>query len=79
MKKKRLILVSDNDTKVNYLKSLTKENIELIDAKLKENTEPKTIELLNVFKEKLSKMDNVNHLNLDESIISCLDLSETLK
>ena len=31
------------------------------------------------FKEKLSKMDNVNHLNLDESIISCLDLSETLK
>jgi len=78
-KKAFKILVSDNDTKVNYLKSLTKENIELIDAKLKENTEPKTIELLNVFKEKLSKMDNVNHLNLDESIISCLDLSETLK
>jgi len=73
------ILVSDNNTKVNYLKALTKENLELIDAKLKENTEPKTISLLNTFKEKLTKMNSANHLNLDESIISCLDLSETLK
>lgn len=78
-KKAFKILVSDNDTKLNYLKSLKEENLNLIDNKLKETKEPKTLGLLNSFKEKLSKIENVNHLNLDESIISCLELNETLK
>lgn len=73
------ILVSDNDTKINYLKSLKEEGLALIDSKLKEIKEPKTLDLLNSFKEKISKIDNVNHTNLDESIISCLELNNNLK
>ena len=78
-KKTFKILISDTDTKANYLKSLTKENLELIDNKLKENTDIKTVNLLNTFKEKTNKLSSANHLNLDESIIACLDLNETLK
>lgn len=78
-KKAFKILISDNSTKTNYLESLRQENIDLIDKKLVEEKDIKAIELLNTFKSKLDSLKGVNHLNLDESIISCLELKENLK
>lgn len=73
------ILISDNNTKINYLNALKKENITFIENKIKSETDAKTIELLNAFKIKIENMNPENYTNLDESIISCLDLKEKLK
>jgi hypothetical protein len=73
------ILISDNETKTNYLEALRKENIEAIDKKLVEEKDANSIDMLNTFKEKLNNIKNVNHLALDESIISCLELKDSLK
>jgi len=78
-KKAFKILVSDNDTKTNYLQALKQENINAIDNRLKEEKDNQTIDLLNVFKSKLEGLKEGNHSNLDESIISCLELKERLK
>lgn len=73
------ILISDNNTKSNYLKALKKENIDSIENKLKKETDNQTVELLSVFKTKLESIKEGNHISLDESIISCLELKEKLK
>jgi hypothetical protein len=73
------ILVSDNNTKMNYLKALTQENINIINNKLKVETDNKTVDILNTFKVKLDSLKAINYTNLDESIISCLELKEKLK
>ena len=73
------ILISDNNTKTNYLESLKQESITLIDKKILEEKDIKSLDLLNTFKSKLENMKNVNHIGLDESIISCLELKNNLK
>ena len=73
------ILISDNATKDNYLQALKQENINLIDNKLKEESDPKTVDILNTFKIKLEGIKAGSPTNLDESIISCLELKEKLK
>lgn len=77
-KKAFKILISDNDTKLNYLESLKQENISIIDNKLKEEKDLKTVELLNKFKIKLEGIKDVSPSGLDEGIISCLELKEGL-
>ena len=76
-KKAFKILTSDNNTKINYLDALKKENIEMINKKIISEKDSSVIELLNTFKEKLDNLKNVT--NLDESIISCLELKNNLK
>lgn len=78
-KKAFKILISDNDTKLNYLNALKKESIDIINDKLKEEKEPKMISTLNSFKEKIERIKDVRPDKLDESIISCLELKDTLK
>lgn len=78
-KKTFKILTSDEKTKTNYLESLKQENIDIINNKLEIESDNKTIELLNNFKLKLENLKNVSHINLDESIISCLELKDKLK
>ena len=73
------ILVADNNTKTNYLQALKEENINLINDKLKTESDNKTIEVLNTFKSKLLSLNNVKQDKLDESIVSCLELIEKLK
>jgi hypothetical protein len=73
------ILISDFDTKNNYLEALKKENVEYINRKLKEEKDPQSIELLNMFKLKLENIKGATNSNLDESIISCLELKEKLR
>jgi len=78
-KKAFKILISDSDTKVNYLKALKQENIDLIDNKLKEEKNEKTIEIFNVFKSKINSIEEFNNPRIDEGIISCLELKGKLK
>lgn len=73
------ILISDNNTKTNYLKSLKEENINIIDKKISEEKDQKVIDLLNGFKVKLEGVGQGNFTNIDESIISCLELKATLQ
>lgn len=70
------ILISDNNTKINYLESLKEENVKTINEKLKEEREPKAIDILHTFKDKINK---INHNDLDVGIISCLELKQNLK
>ena len=77
-KKAFKILIADNDTKINYLQAIKQENINLINDKLIRESDNKTIDLLNTFKTKLEGLKDVNHMKLDESIISCLELKEKL-
>lgn len=78
-KKAFKILISDNSTKENYLQTLKDESISIINTKLSEEKDTKTIDLLNTFKSKIENMKNINHLTIDESIVSCLELKENLK
>ena len=73
------ILVSDNNTKVNYLQALKKENIDIINSKLKTENDHKIIDLLNTFKLKLENIKEGDNSNLDESIISCVELKQKLQ
>lgn len=73
------ILISDNNIKENYLKALKQENVDIIDNKLKIESNGKSIELLNTIKNKINNINEFNHLNLDEGIISCLELKNKLK
>jgi len=77
-KKTFKILISDNNTKTNYLKSLKEENIDIINKKILEEKDPKTLDLLNNFKIKLEGIGQGNFSNIDESIISCLELKNNL-
>lgn len=73
------ILISDENTKRNYLESLKNENIELIDKKISEEGLHENIEILKEFRKKIENMKNVNFVNIDECILSCIELKEELK
>jgi hypothetical protein len=73
------ILVSDENTKRNYLESLKKESIELLDKKISEEISQDNVEVLKEFKRKIENMKNVNFVSLDECILSCIELKEELK
>lgn len=73
------ILISDNQTKINYLKSLKEENINMINTKILSEKDITVIEMLNNFKEKLEKLSEIKNESLDEGIISCLELKESLQ
>lgn len=72
------ILVSDEKTRISYLDELKNNNLKLIESKLEKETDIKSIDLLNSFKEKIENMKNVNFVNVDECIISNAELKEAL-
>ena len=72
------ILVADEKVKISYLNEIKEENLSTIKSKLSEEKEPTTIELLDTFKNKIENMKNVNFVNVDECIISNLELKEVL-
>jgi hypothetical protein len=78
-KKAFKILVSDYNTKSKYLESLRKENIEIIDNKIQEEKDTKTVEMLSGFRNKLEALQNVTPQKIDEGIVACLELNEALK
>ena len=72
------ILISDEKTKVGYLEEVKENNLKLIESKLQGESDDKAIELLESFKTKIGNMKNVNFSNLDECIISNIELKEAL-
>jgi septum formation topological specificity factor MinE len=78
-KKAFKILVSDFNTKSNYLESLRRENIEMIDKKIQNESDDKSIEMFNGFRNKLDSLQNITPQKIDEGIIACLELQEALK
>lgn len=72
------VLISDEKAKVSYLTQIKDENIEKLQAMLSEEKDPKVIDLLNSFKTKVEGMNNINFVNVDECIISNLELKDTL-
>lgn len=77
-KKAFKILISDSNTKINYFESLKRENLELIENLIKEEKDSTKVDTLNEFKIKLESI-KVNHENLDDSIINCIELKQNLK
>ncbi|GIV44011.1 MAG: hypothetical protein KatS3mg035_1134 [Bacteroidia bacterium] len=73
------ILISDEKTKNSFLEEIKSENISLIESKLMEESDQNTINLLNTFKTKIENMKNVNFVNIDEYIISNIELRDILK
>jgi hypothetical protein len=77
------ILISDFETKRDYFESLRAENIQTINKKITEEkskniSDLKTIGLLHEFKNKLEKMKGIDFNSIDDGIISCFELKETL-
>jgi len=72
------ILLSPSDKKINYLKDLKNENTELIEKLIKEGEEDGK-ELLESFKSKLSTIDTEKLTTINDSIISCMQLKESLE
>jgi hypothetical protein len=71
------VLLSSEDKKKNRLEDLKKENEELIDSMLAEGVKDKDTEsALGRFKEKLGTISESE--SLDEAIINCAELKETL-
>lgn len=77
-KKLLSVLLSDEKTKQSYLNDLKENNLKLIDFKLVREKDHQSAELLNSFKTKINNMSNVSFLNIDECIISNIELKETL-
>jgi len=70
------ILMSNESYKINYLEDLKQENLSLINNFLSNTVDSETTENLNKFKNKIEKLNN---LNLDESIINLYELNINLK
>lgn len=72
------ILISDEKIKIGYLEEAKENNLKLIESKLSSEQDPQSIELLNSFKSKIENMKNVNFVNVDECIISNIELRDAL-
>jgi hypothetical protein len=70
------ILLSSEDKKINYLQDLKNENIAYIEKALSTNIEDETASILEGFKSKINSMTSDN---IDESIIHCYELKDTLE
>lgn len=74
------ILTSGANDKEEFLNDIKKENLELINNLLENvNTEKSNNEILIDFKEKIERISNVSQIEIDDYILECLDLKQTLK
>jgi hypothetical protein len=70
------VLVSDEKTKISYLNELKQQNLKMISQILetKSDLDSDSKELLENFKNKLMNMQNISFVNIDEYILSNLEL-----
>tara|TARA_R110001606_G_scaffold236471_1_gene384509 strand:- start:288 stop:1100 length:813 start_codon:yes stop_codon:yes gene_type:complete len=73
-KKTFKVLVSSDDVKIKYAKELKEESMSLVENAIIEEGE----EFLSNFKSKLNSIKNINPENVDEIIINCSELNESL-
>lgn len=71
------VLLSNDKSKVEYLEEIKKESVELIDSLLEE-TDKINHDVLIDFKEKIGNMKEVAPGTIDECILECIDLKQTL-
>jgi hypothetical protein len=73
------VLTSGISDKEEYLKDIKNENLELINSLLEnENTEKVNHEILMEFKGKVERIEKVSPNEIDDYILECIDLRETL-
>jgi hypothetical protein len=70
------VLLSSEDVKINYANDLKNESLERIEYLLEDESE--LSDLLEGFKNKLNKLQDVNSKNVDDIIINCKELEKTL-
>jgi hypothetical protein len=70
------VLIADEKTKISYLSEIKDQNLKMISQLLetKVDLDSDSKELLEGFKDKLMNMKNVNFVNIDEYILSNLEL-----
>ena len=70
------VLIADEKTKISYLSEIKDQNLKMISQLLetKVDLDLDSKELLESFKDKLMNMKNVNFVNIDEYILSNLEL-----
>ena len=70
------VLIADEKTKISYLSEIKDQNLKMISQLLetKVDLDSDSKELLESFKDKLMNMKNVNFVNIDEYILSNLEL-----
>lgn len=70
------VLIADEKTKITYLSEIKDQNLKIISQLLetKVDLDSDSKELLEGFKDKLMNMKNVNFVNIDEYILSNLEL-----
>lgn len=73
------LLLSPFDKKKNYLKDLKKENFDIIDNLVKEEKDKEGVYILESFKSKLESIDPEKITEINNSIISCFQLKESLE
>lgn len=71
------MLLADDNKKLNYIEDLKNENLKLIDNLLKENKDKNKVNILENFKEKLSK--TADSFSADDFVIAYSELNENLK
>jgi hypothetical protein len=70
------VLLSSDDVKINYANDLKNESIEKINFLLEDESEIN--DLLENFKIKLESIKNINNTNVDDIIINCKELEDTI-
>lgn len=74
------ILISDKEKKINYLEDLKEELCNKINNLLELNIlDESRKEILNTFKDKINNLKEIKEENLDNSILSCIELKENLE
>jgi ribosomal protein S13 len=71
------ILVSSEDIKLKYAKELKEESIQKIEDIL--SNDDTMSDLLNNFKNKIESINEINTNNVDEIIINCSELMDSLE
>lgn len=73
------VLTSDNTTKREFLDNIKKESVNKINSLIDdENTEKINHEILMEFKSKIERMGEVSSNEIDDYILECIDLRQTL-
>lgn len=73
------ILLSTQENKINHLENIKNESLQLINSLYDENIDDETKNNLKQFEQKLNNLPITNEENINEIIINCSELNETLK
>lgn len=73
------ILISGDNEKAEYFEDIKNENVKIINSLLENNVDKVNHDILIDFKSKIEGMSNVAINEMDEYILECIDLKQTLE